>query len=410
MRGRLKPGVSEAQAAAEIETIGHALEEEYPDQNREHGLRLAAASYVPGNLALPLGGAVVLITLFVSLVLAIACANLAGVLLARGRARRGELAIRIAIGAGRAHLVRQLLTETLLLFAAGAIGGVVVARGIVSLVVALGPMLSVPRRWPGALGPALSMPIDAAPAIDGRVLAFTSAIALVAAIACGLGPALQVARIDPIAALRDSVAGATARLRLLNTFVVVQVGLGIVLLAGAGILIQSVEQSSSIDRGFDAKGVEVTELDLSMAGYSPQSGAPVARDLLNAVRALPGVTDAALGMLLPSASRMRVGDVQAGRGPADRPSVARVRRQPGVTRILRDAADSDPGRARLRRHRRRRCAARRDRERTGRPPILERTIGDREEDRARPRRNAVLVSPSTKRSWWWSASWARSGR
>jgi putative ABC transport system permease protein len=115
VRGRLKPGVSEAQAATEIETIGRALEDEYPDQSREHGLRLAAASYVPGNLALPLGGAVALITLFVSLVLAMACANLAGVLLARGRARRRELAIRIAIGGGRAHLVRQVLTETLLL-------------------------------------------------------------------------------------------------------------------------------------------------------------------------------------------------------------------------------------------------------------------------------------------------------
>jgi predicted permease len=321
VRGRLKPGVSEAQAAAQIETIGHALEKEYPDDNREHGLRLAAASYVPGNLALPLGGAFALIMLFVSLVLAIACTNLAGVLLARGRARRGELAIRIAIGAGRAHLVRQLLTETLLLFAAGAIGGVVVARGIVSLVVALGPMLSVPRRWPGALGPALSIPIDAVPAIDGRVLAFTSVIALVAAIACGLAPALQVARIDAIAALRDTVAGATARLRLLNMFVVAQVGLSIVLLTGAAILTQSVEQSSRIDRGFDAKGVEVTELDLSMAGYSPQSGAPVARDLLNAVRALPGVTDAALGMLLPTASRMPVGSFRPVEAPlADRRS------------------------------------------------------------------------------------------
>jgi putative ABC transport system permease protein len=315
VRGRLRPRVSMAQAAAEVEMIGRALAQEYPDQNRHQGLRLAAASYIPGNLALPFGGVVVLVTLFVSLVLAIACANLAGVLLARGRARRGEIAMRIAIGAGRAHLVRQLLTETVLLFAVGAIGGVVVARGIVSIVIGLGPMLPVPRRGPGAVGPMLSVPIDMVPAIDARVLMFTSAIALIAAISCGLVPALQAARIDPIAALRDTVAGVTARLRLRNTFVVVQVGLSIVLLAGAGIFIQSVRHSSSVKPGFDSTRVEVIELDFAMGGYSPQSSAPVARDLLNAVRALPGVSDAALSMLLPSAARMRVGVFRPGGAP-----------------------------------------------------------------------------------------------
>lgn len=292
VRGRLKPRVSVAQAATEVEMIGRALAEEYPE-NRQHGLRLAAASYIPGNLALPFGGVFVLVMLFVSLVLAIACANLAGVLLARGRARRGEIAIRMAIGAGRAHVVRQLLTETVLLFAVGAIGGVVVARCIVGIVIGLGPVLPVP--------------IEVAPAIDTRVLMFTLAIALVAAIACGLVPALQTARIDPIAGLRDTVAGATARWRLRNTFVVVQVGLSIVLLAGAGIFIQSVRRSSSVNPGFDSTRVEVIELDFSMGGYSAQSSAPVARDLLNAVRALPGVTDAALSTLLPAGTRQRVG-------------------------------------------------------------------------------------------------------
>lgn len=292
VRGRLKPRVSVAQAAAEAEMIGRALAEEYPE-NRQHGLRLVAASYIPGNLALPFGGVFVLVTLFVSLVLAIACANLAGVQLARGRARRGEIAIRMAIGAGRAHVVRQLLTETVLLFAVGAIGGVVVARGIVGIVIGLGPVLPVP--------------IDVVPVIDARVLMFTLAIALVAAIASGLVPALQAARIDPIAGLRDTVAGATARLRLRNTFVVVQVGLSIVLLAGAGIFIQSVRRSSSVNPGFDSQRVEVIELDFSMGGYSPQSSAPVARHLLNAVRALPGATDAALSTLLPAGTRLRVG-------------------------------------------------------------------------------------------------------
>ncbi len=305
-RGRLKPGVSAAQAAAQVETIGRALAQEYPDANEQHGLRLASASYLPGNLALPFGGIVVLIMLFVSLVLAIACANLAGVLLARGRARRRELAVRIAIGAGRGHLVRQLLTETILLFAVGAVGGVIVARSIVSMVVGLGPVLPIPGRGLRAPGSVLPLPIELVPAIDWRVLLFTSTIALLAAIGCGLAPALQAARIDPITALKDAAAGATARLRLRNTFVVVQVGLSIMLLAGAGIFIQSLRHGSSVNRGFDATRVEVVELDLAMGGYSLRSSAPVARDVLNAVRALPGVTDAALTTQLPG-GRSRVG-------------------------------------------------------------------------------------------------------
>jgi predicted permease len=306
-RGRLKPDVSVALAAAEVDMIGRALAQEYPEPNQQHGLRLAAASYLPGNLALPFGGIVVLITLFVSLVLAIACANLAGVLLARGRARRRELAVRIAIGAGRGHLVRQLLTETILLFAVGAVGGVIVARGIVSVVIGLGPVLPIPGRGLRAPGSVLPLPIEVMPAIDWRVLLFTSTIALLAAIGCGLAPALQAARIDPIAALKDAAAGATTRLRLRNTFVVVQVGLSIMLLAGAGIFIQSVRHATSGNHGFDATRVEVVELDLAMAGYSLRSSAPVARDVLNAVRALPGVTDAALTTRLPTGARVRVG-------------------------------------------------------------------------------------------------------
>jgi predicted permease len=306
-RGRLKPGVSVARAAAEVDMIGRALAQVYPEQNEQHGLRLAAASYLPGNLARPFGGIVVLITLFVSLVLAIACANLTSVLLARGRARQREIAVRIAIGAGRGHLVRQLLTETMLLFAVGAVAGVILAYGIVSLVIAFGPVLPIPRRGLHAPGLVSLLPIDVAPVIDWRVLLFTSTIALLAAIACGLAPAIQTSRIDPIAALKGAAASATVRLRVRHALVVMQVGLSIVLLAGAGIFIQSVRPGSSVNRGFDATRVDAAELDLAMGGYAMRTSAPVARDVLSAVRALPGATDAALTTQLPGAAGVRLG-------------------------------------------------------------------------------------------------------
>ena len=120
--GRLKPGMSVSQAAAEMDVIGRTLEREYPEQNRDAGLRLLALSPVPGNGG-PIVAFLALLMVIVSFVLIVACANVAGVLLARAAARRQEMALRLAIGAGRARLVRQLLTETVLLFMLGGIAG-----------------------------------------------------------------------------------------------------------------------------------------------------------------------------------------------------------------------------------------------------------------------------------------------
>ncbi len=134
MGARLKTGITREQAAAEADAIGRALEREHPEENRGTGLRLAAVSPVPGNGPVVTAFLALLMTL-VSVVLVITCANLAGVLLARASARRIEIAVRLAMGAGRARLVRQLLVETLLLCTAGAAAGLVVARGLTSLAV-----------------------------------------------------------------------------------------------------------------------------------------------------------------------------------------------------------------------------------------------------------------------------------
>ncbi|PYP38772.1 MAG: hypothetical protein DMD48_08665, partial [Gemmatimonadetes bacterium] len=141
--GRLKPDLSVSQAAAEMDVIGRTLERAYPEQNRGTGLRLMASSPVPGNGG-PMVAFLALLIVIVSLVLIVACANVAGVLLARGAARRQEMALRLAIGAGRARLVRQLLTETVLLFVLGGTVGLLLARGMVSVLVSLLPTLPFP--------------------------------------------------------------------------------------------------------------------------------------------------------------------------------------------------------------------------------------------------------------------------
>src|SRR5438876_775069 len=186
--GRLQPGVSVSRAAAEIDAIGRALEREYPDQNRGTGLRVFASSAVPGNGG-PIVAFVALLMVIVSLVLAIACANVAGVLLARATARRQEIAVRLAIGAGRGRLVRQLLTETVLLFALGGATGLLLAAGMISVVT--------------SLLPALPFPVDLSLTLDGRVIAYTAGLSLATALMSGLAPALHASKIDLLSGLRN---------------------------------------------------------------------------------------------------------------------------------------------------------------------------------------------------------------
>ncbi len=142
--GRLKAGVSRAQAAAELDAISAALERDYPNEYDGRSYLVARASPIPPSIRILLGGFLALLLALVSLVLLTVCANVAGVLLAKAAARRRELAVRVAIGAGRMRLVRQLLTETLLLFAAGGFSGLLVARGMTTLLLKLLPVFPVP--------------------------------------------------------------------------------------------------------------------------------------------------------------------------------------------------------------------------------------------------------------------------
>ena len=299
--GRLKAGVSVPQADAEMNAIGRTLQREYPDQNRTTDLRVLALSPVPGNSA-PIAAFLAVLMGIASVVLAIACANLAGVLLARAAVRRREIAVRLAMGAGRARLVRQLLAETLTIFALGGAAGLLAARSMTSVLV--------------SLLPALPFPVNASLALDGRALVFTTGLVLLTALASGLAPALQATKTDVVSVLKDD-ARVPARLRLRQAFVIAQVALSILLVVIAGLFARALQRMGSMDPGFDAHGVELLSLDLPLAGYTETTAPPFARAVLDRVRRLPAVQVATIAAALPGGfERLGLGGIGGPRASA----------------------------------------------------------------------------------------------
>jgi predicted permease len=297
--GRLKPGVRVTQASAELDAIGRALAREHADsQNASFTLRAIALSPLPGAGG-PMAAFLALLVGIVSMVLLIACANLAGVLLARAAARRREIAVRLAIGAGRGRLVRQLLVETVLLFGAGGAAALAVARAATSLLV--------------SMMPAVSVPVGVSFALDGRTIAFTAGLAFAAALASGLAPALQASRADVVSALKDETPF-SSRLRLRHVFVVGEVACSVLLVVVAGLFVRALQKVGSTQPGFESHGVELASLNLSLGGYTDTTGPLFARDLIARVRALPDVEDATFAAVLPGGfERVGLGAI----GPAD---------------------------------------------------------------------------------------------
>ena len=295
MGARLKPGVSGKQAQAELTLLGSALEREFPRENRGKGLRVEPSSPIPGNGA-PAAAFLAILMGAVGLVLAVACVNVAGVLLARATSRRREIAVRLAIGAGRGRLIRQMLIETALLFLIGAAAGLVLARAMTTALVALLPTLPVQ--------------MDVALALDERALAFTLGVSLVAAVLSGLAPAFHASKADVVSALKSDAQGGPERLRLRHAFVISQVAFSIVLVVGGGLFVRALQRAAAIDPGFDPRGVELAALDFSLGGYTDTTGQAFARDLVQRVRALPGVAHATLSAMPPlGLSRMGLGGI-----------------------------------------------------------------------------------------------------
>ena len=281
--GRLRPSIALPQAAAEIRTLASALAAQYPDSNQNLTARITpleafAVRDVRAPLEVLLGA--------VGLVVLIACANVTNLLLARATVRHREVAIRQALGADRARLVRQLLTETVILYAVGAAAGIGLAKWGAAAVRALGPA-DVPRL--------------ASTSLDSRVLVATAALSLLTALAFGLMPALQGSATGAADALRSgtrTIGGSGHRLR--TVLVVAEVALAVVLLVGAGLALRSLVRLSHVDPGFDADGQLTFSVVLPPAKYAtPSSMISTAASLSDRLGAIPGVSDAGFTTALP---------------------------------------------------------------------------------------------------------------
>ena len=286
VKGRLKPGVTPAQADANVALIGRQLEASNPQTNKDR--RIAAVPTEDVRLLVPQAGGVLSagaagLMAIVGLVLLIACANVAGMLLARASSRRREISLRLAIGASRARLIQQLLVEGLLLGTLGAVTAVALAWALVRTLV----------------GVKLPLPVDVAfdLRIDWRVMSFAIAAAAATGLIAGLLPALKASAPSLTADLRGDAPvshAAGRRWSLRDALVVCQVALTAVLLVVAGLLLRSLGASQRADVGFETKGLAAVSLDTDMVRYTPERGIQFWRDALTRTRALPGVTSAAL--------------------------------------------------------------------------------------------------------------------
>jgi putative ABC transport system permease protein len=287
--GRLRSGVTPPQAAAELTTIAGDIEQQIAGAagqsftSRRGQFTAEALSAVPAELrALAAGSLSFLMALLVT-VLLIACANVSGVLLARAVARRREIALRLAVGAARRRLLRQLLTETLVLFALGGATGLLLARVMIAGVV--------------ALLPAMPRPVDLSLPLDAKAVLFAMLVCLVATVVSGLTPAFRASRADVVTALKQDEQGPSDRRRLRSVFVVAQVTFSIVLVVLAALFTQALYRAATLDRGFDTTNVDAVSLDLS--SYAPEEGMAFARTLATWVRALPGIRAASLVERVP---------------------------------------------------------------------------------------------------------------
>ncbi len=285
--GRLAPNATVAAAQAELGAIAARLEREFPDVNRSKGVVVTPASFLPGEARKVVGGFMAMLFAIAGLVLVIASTNVAGMLLARATTRRREIAVRLAVGASRAQLVRQLVTEGVLLFVAAGAAGVLLAKWLVAALMTLVPKLP------------LQLALD--PRIDWRVLAFALVASLVTGIAAGLVPALQTTHPDLVPALKSDAGGTGRRQRLRNALLVSQIAFSMLLLIVAGLFARTLAHARAIDAGFDPHGVQVVSLDFDLARYDTRRASAAADRLIADARALPQVTSAAFTAMLPLA-------------------------------------------------------------------------------------------------------------
>ncbi|HEV2248203.1 MAG TPA: ABC transporter permease, partial [Terriglobia bacterium] len=283
--GRLRQGVTLERARVEMAAIAQRLAKQYPLYDTDMG---ANVNGLQDTLVQNVRPALLMLLGAVGLVLLIACGNIANLLLARAASRQREIAVRTALGAGRLRIVGQLLTESVLLAFAGGAVGLLLARVILT------PLLALASK---------SLPSVGVIGLDGRVLAFTAAIALLAGVLFGLAPALQTAKMDVRPALSDASRGSTggaSRHRVRDLLVVTEVALALILLIGAGLLIRSFARLQDVQPGFDASHLLVVDVPVSPNGYAQTPRRMSLFDqLIERSKTLPGVSAAGAALILP---------------------------------------------------------------------------------------------------------------
>jgi macrolide transport system ATP-binding/permease protein len=286
--GRLKPGMARTQAQAAVSTLfrneeTHAAKPPWKPEDNPSVSLTPAQKGLTGNTT-SISAPLYVLMLAVGVVLLIACANVAGLLLSRAAARQKEIALRFALGARRGRVVRQLLTESLLLSVAGGCLGIVFAKWAAAAITAF---VNSTQDSPTTLNPAL----------DGRVLAFTAGVSILTGILFGLAPALRGMRVDLTPALKEaSGTGAPPAHRgarwfsAANALVIAQVALTMIVLVGAGLLVRTLQNLKTVDPGFDTRNILTFRIDPTLIGYKPTEVDAFDAELQNRLSAIPGVT------------------------------------------------------------------------------------------------------------------------
>ncbi len=314
---RLKPGATVAEARADLDTLFDAYMTDIgiPRDKRDYfsGIELVPAAKGSNALRRDYSEPLLIVMGIVAVVLLIGCANVANLLLARATARQNEMSVRLAIGASRGRLIRQLLTEGLVLVCLGSIAGLLFARWGVAFLAGL------------IAGP--SGGILLSPEFDLRVLIFTAAVSAFAALLFSLAPALRATRVDAAKPATTGMSASRSRVRLGQSLLVVQVTLSVVLLCGAALFLRTMHNLAAVDAGFDREGVLTFQVDATIPASTVPPKTPDEHRLAHArlgamwhdfttrVGAMPGVTSAALGTMSPLTGRDRGVKVHVRGGP-----------------------------------------------------------------------------------------------
>ncbi len=288
VKARLRSGTAMSTAQSELTSLWQVLQQQYPEENRARIAAVKTELQARYNEYVYDAVSVTFLMGLVALVLIIACANVANLLLARARSRAREIAIRLAIGAGRLRLIRQLLVESLMLAFGGCAAGIVFAYGGIRF---LQRALQVPTDLPVIIGVQM----------DGRVLLFSLAAALAGAAVFGLAPAWQSARIDLVPALKAGAQACAGKRRTIgrNALVIVQVALSMAVLVAAGMLVDGVRKTIALDPGFRTDHRLMMEFDTALVHYGNEQTRLFYRDLRDRAQALPGVLSVALTSYIP---------------------------------------------------------------------------------------------------------------